>query len=93
VGLKLLIQAQSNYLFSSTLHPLPIFVSSFLFVLLSDEMGLGKTIQAIAFLVCMKNEKLNSKPVLVIAPKSTLPGWDQVGVIWSCKVVGFIGFM
>jgi chromodomain-helicase-DNA-binding protein 4 len=56
-------------------------------------MGLGKTIQAIAFLVCMKNEKLNSKPVLVIAPKSTLPGWDQVGVIWSCKVVGFIGFM
>lgn len=52
-------------------------------VILADEMGLGKTIQAIAFLVCMKNEKLNSKPVLVIAPKSTLPGWDQEFRKWG----------
>lgn len=52
-------------------------------VILADEMGLGKTIQAIAFLVCMKNEKLSSKPVLVIAPKSTLPGWDQEFRKWG----------
>ncbi|KAH9317322.1 hypothetical protein KI387_019091, partial [Taxus chinensis] len=52
-------------------------------VILADEMGLGKTIQAITFIVYMKKEKLNSKPVLVIAPKSTLPGWDQEFRQWA----------
>ncbi|GLJ55690.1 hypothetical protein SUGI_1196270 [Cryptomeria japonica] len=52
-------------------------------VILADEMGLGKTIQAIAFIVCMKKEQLNSKPVLIIAPKSTLPGWDQEFRQWA----------
>eukprot|EP01018_Ginkgo_biloba_P012371 Gb_05671 [translate_table: standard] len=52
-------------------------------VILADEMGLGKTIQAIGFIVCMKYEKLGSKPVLVIAPKSTLPGWDQEFRQWA----------
>jgi SNF2 family DNA or RNA helicase len=44
----------------------------------ADEMGLGKTIQAISFMMCLRHEKLSSKPFLVIAPKSTLPGWEQV---------------
>lgn len=43
-------------------------------------MGLGKTIQAVSFMMCLKHEKLSSKPVLVIGPKSTLVGWEQVSL-------------
>jgi hypothetical protein len=52
----------------------------------ADEMGLGKTIQAISFMMCLRHEKLSSKPFLVIAPKSTLPGWEQVYSILSVCV-------
>ncbi|BBN03821.1 protein Mpsnf1.12 [Marchantia polymorpha subsp. ruderalis] len=52
-------------------------------VILADEMGLGKTIQTIAFMSCVRNEKLSSKPALVIAPKSTLSGWEQELQLWA----------
>jgi len=55
----------------------------------ADEMGLGKTIQAISFMMCLRHEKLSSKPFLVIAPKSTLPGWEQVYSILSLSVLVF----
>ena len=41
-------------------------------------MGLGKTIQAVSFIMALKHENLSNKPVLVIGPKSTLVGWEQV---------------
>lgn len=53
----------------------------------TDEMGLGKTIQAAAFMVCARREFLTPKPFLVIAPKSTLSGWEQVLQVFL--VVGF----
>jgi len=47
----------------------------------ADEMGLGKTIQAAGFIMALKHENLSNKPVLVIGPKSTLVGWEQVGFL------------
>lgn len=41
-------------------------------------MGLGKTIQAVSLIMALKYEHLSNKPVLVIGPKSTLVGWEQV---------------
>lgn len=38
---------------------------------LADDMGLGKTVQAIAFLLAMKERGAS----LVVAPKSVLPNW------------------
>ncbi|KAH9542764.1 hypothetical protein CY35_13G024400 [Sphagnum magellanicum] len=55
-------------------------------VILADEMGLGKTIQAISFMMCLRHEKLSSKPFLVIAPKSTLPGWEQELQQWGADL-------
>ncbi|KAG6542742.1 hypothetical protein Mapa_015817 [Marchantia paleacea] len=52
-------------------------------VILADEMGLGKTVQTIAFMSCVRNENLSSKPALVIAPKSTLSGWEQELQLWA----------
>jgi SNF2 family DNA or RNA helicase len=46
-------------------------------------MGLGKTIQAVSFIMALKRENLSNKPVLVIGPKSTLVGWEQV--FFSCS--------
>jgi SNF2 family DNA or RNA helicase len=55
-------------------------------VILADEMGLGKTIQAISFMMCLRHEKLSSKPFLVITPKSTLPGWEQELQQWGADL-------
>ncbi len=43
---------------------------------LADDMGLGKTVQALAFLLKVKNEQ-GSGPTLVVAPTSVLPNWDR----------------
>ncbi len=43
---------------------------------LADDMGLGKTVQALAFLLKVKNEQ-GHKPSLVVAPTSVLPNWER----------------
>lgn len=48
--------------------------------ILADDMGLGKTLSVLS-LICwsldMLEEQAKSRPTLVVAPKSTLPGWQQ----------------
>jgi len=56
-----------------------IFRGSLIFIYsCADEMGLGKTVQVVSFIQCMKHEKLNVNPVLIIAPKSILFQWEKV---------------
>ncbi|XP_020244081.1 CHD3-type chromatin-remodeling factor PICKLE-like isoform X1 [Asparagus officinalis] len=52
-------------------------------VILADEMGLGKTIQVVSFIRCMKQEKLNIDPILIIAPKSILFQWEKEFRNWA----------
>lgn len=40
---------------------------------LADDMGLGKTVQAIAFIACQ--ERVKTKPVLIVVPKILLYNW------------------
>ncbi len=44
---------------------------------LADDMGLGKTIQLIAFLLRLKQDKLLTKPCLIICPTSVMNNWDR----------------
>lgn len=44
---------------------------------LADDMGLGKTVQLIAFLLTLKQEKLLTKPILIICPTSVLNNWER----------------
>ena len=44
--------------------------------ILADEMGLGKTAQAIALLAHLRHSGIDG-PFLVIAPLSTLSGWEE----------------
>ena len=44
--------------------------------ILADEMGLGKTLQTIAFIAYLRERKV-FKPIMVVAPLSTLPNWIQ----------------
>ena len=51
-------------------------------VLNADEQGLGKTLQAIAFLAWMRDnmsraERVQTGPVLVVAPTSLLVNWEE----------------
>jgi SNF2 family DNA or RNA helicase len=43
---------------------------------LADDMGLGKTIQAIAYILSLKETGVNS-PVLIICPTSVLENWKR----------------
>lgn len=44
--------------------------------ILADDMGLGKTVQAITWLLWLRNQKENeNKPTLVVCPKSVLDVW------------------
>ncbi len=45
--------------------------------LLADDMGLGKTIQTLAFIQLQRQQEPGIKPVLVIAPVSTLGNWER----------------
>ena len=40
---------------------------------MADDMGLGKTVQAIAFIACQ--ERVKTKPVLIVVPKILLYNW------------------
>ena len=52
--------------------------------LLADEMGLGKTIQAISLIAYLHENKRNdSKPHLIIVPKSTIPNWKKEFKLWT----------
>ena len=52
--------------------------------LLADEMGLGKTIQAISLIAYLhENKTMNSRPHLVIVPKSTIPNWKKEFKLWT----------
>ncbi len=42
---------------------------------LADDMGLGKTVQALAFLLALKEKKESRGASLVVAPVSTLQNW------------------
>ncbi|MEN9871659.1 MAG: hypothetical protein RLZZ171_2651, partial [Cyanobacteriota bacterium] len=44
---------------------------------LADDMGLGKTIQLIAFLLNLKQQKLLTKPTLLICPTSVINNWER----------------
>ncbi len=44
---------------------------------LADDMGLGKTIQTIAFILNLKEQKLLSKPTLLVCPTSVLNNWER----------------
>lgn len=41
--------------------------------ILADEMGLGKTVEAISYMVALKEEM----PILIIAPKAVLYNWES----------------
>ena len=60
--------------------------------ILADEMGLGKTLQAIALLAHL-SERGAAGPFLVIAPLSTLSGWDEQlrGFCPSLRVIRYSG--
>ena len=44
---------------------------------LADDMGLGKTIQLIAFLLNLKQQKLLTKPTLLVCPTSVTNNWER----------------
>ena len=44
---------------------------------LADDMGLGKTIQLIAFLLNLKQQKLLTKPTLLVCPTSVINNWER----------------
>jgi SNF2 family DNA or RNA helicase len=45
--------------------------------ILGDEMGLGKTIQSIAFIETLRSQHLIDKPVIIVAPVSTIGNWQK----------------
>lgn len=45
--------------------------------ILADDMGLGKTIQALAFLLSLKERGLLPRPALLVVPKSLLVNWQR----------------
>ena len=45
--------------------------------ILADDMGLGKTVQTLAHLALEKQQGRLHKPVLIVAPVSTLSNWQQ----------------
>eukprot|EP00347_Sterkiella_histriomuscorum_P014308 403361369 len=51
-------------------------------VILADEMGLGKTVQAIAFISYLLNVQQISRPMLIIAPLSTIDNWNREFSLW-----------
>ncbi len=44
---------------------------------LADDMGLGKTVQVLAHILAERGAGRLAAPVLVVAPKSVLPNWQQ----------------
>jgi SNF2 family DNA or RNA helicase len=44
---------------------------------LADDMGLGKTIQLIGFLLNLKQQKLLTKPTLLVCPTSVINNWER----------------
>ena len=44
---------------------------------LADDMGLGKTIQLIAFILNLKQQKLLTKPILLVCPTSVINNWER----------------
>lgn len=50
-------------------------------VLLADDMGLGKTLQALTFLVWLREAmgvgRIRSSPILIVAPTGLLKNWEQ----------------
>jgi hypothetical protein len=51
--------------------------------LLADEMGLGKTLQTVAYVQQLFNRGWIDKPVLVLAPLSTLEHWRREFTGWT----------
>ncbi len=45
--------------------------------ILADDMGLGKTVQVLAHILLEKQAGRLDRPVLVVAPTSTLPNWRR----------------
>ncbi len=43
--------------------------------ILADDMGLGKTLQALAWLSWLRQQSQDSRPVLVVCPKSVMDNW------------------
>ena len=43
--------------------------------ILADDMGLGKTLQLIAHLLCLKQQDMLQKPVLIVVPTSLISNW------------------
>ncbi|MCC0175768.1 DEAD/DEAH box helicase [Waterburya agarophytonicola K14] len=44
---------------------------------LADDMGLGKTIQLIGFILNLKQQKLLTKPTLLVCPTSVINNWER----------------
>lgn len=44
---------------------------------LADDMGLGKTVQLIGFLLNLKQQKLLTKPTLLVCPTSVINNWER----------------
>lgn len=51
--------------------------------ILADDMGMGKTIQAIAILAYLRETVGNTKPHLIVAPKSTIGNWMREFALWA----------
>ncbi len=47
--------------------------------ILADDMGLGKTVQALVFLLSLKERGLLPRPALLVVPKSLLVNWQREG--------------
>ncbi len=57
--------------------------------ILADDMGLGKTLQALAWLVWLRQQKktkTKSKPSLVVCPKSVMDNWQAEGEKFAPKL-------
>ncbi|KAG9136868.1 hypothetical protein Leryth_026064 [Lithospermum erythrorhizon] len=77
-------EADSN--FKPELKPYQLVGVNFLLLLyrkkiggaiLADEMGLGKTIQAITYLILLKNLNDDPGPHLIVCPASVLENWER----------------
>ena len=51
--------------------------------MLADEMGLGKTLQTVGFVEALKTRRHCTKPVLIVAPLSTIPHWQREFESWT----------
>ncbi len=54
--------------------------------ILADEMGLGKTLQALALIECIRAQKEEARPALVVCPASLVENWIREAARFTPKL-------